>query len=77
MFENVPMVEFIYLVLTRTPGGVTAGDSGLCCCIPRLSSAIISLYLLILFKCSFRYFVGNRTVPIIATNSHVILKAFF
>ena len=25
--ENVPLVEFIYLAFTRTPGGVTGGDS--------------------------------------------------
>ena len=31
-------------------GGVTVGDSGLCCCVPCLSSAIISLCLLILHK---------------------------
>ena len=42
-FENVPLVEFIYLVFTRTPGGVIVGDSGLCSCVPCLSSAIISL----------------------------------
>ena len=29
------------------PGGATVGDSGLCCCAPCLSSAIISLRLLI------------------------------
>ena len=46
-FEDVPLVEFIYLVFTRTPGGVTIGDSGVCCCVPCLSSAIISLRLLI------------------------------
>ena len=45
-FEDVPLVDFIYLVYTRTPGGVTVGDSGLCCCVPCLSSAI-SLCLLI------------------------------
>ena len=28
-FEDVPLVEFIYLVFTRTPGGVTVDDSGL------------------------------------------------
>ena len=28
-FEDVPLVGFIYLVFTRTPGGVTVGDSGL------------------------------------------------
>ena len=42
-FEHVPLVEFLYLVFTRTPGGVTVGDSGPCCCVPCLSSAIISL----------------------------------
>ena len=41
-FKDVPLVEFIYLVFTRTPGGVVVGDSGLCC-VPCLSSAIISL----------------------------------
>ena len=28
-FEDVPLVELIYLVFTRMPGGVTVGDSGL------------------------------------------------
>ena len=28
-FEDVPVVEFMYLVFTRMPGGVTIGDSGL------------------------------------------------
>ena len=46
-FEDVPLVEVIYLVFTRTPGGVTIGDSGFCCFVPCLSSAIISLRLLI------------------------------
>ena len=41
--EDVPLVEFMYLVFTRMPGGVTVGDLGLCCCIPCLSSVIISL----------------------------------
>ena len=40
---DVPFVELTYLVFTRTPGGVTVGDSGLCCCVPCLPSAIISL----------------------------------
>ena len=47
-FEDVPLVEFIYLVFTRTPGGGTVGDSGLSCCVPCLSSAIISLCLVFL-----------------------------
>ena len=46
--EDVPLVKFIHLVLTRMPGGVTVGDSGLCCYVPCLSSAIISLCMLIL-----------------------------
>ena len=48
--EDLPLVEFIYLIFARTPGGVTVGDSGLCCCVPCLSSAIIPLCLLILHK---------------------------
>ena len=36
--------------LYALPGGVTVGDSGLCCCVPCLSSAIISPCLLILHK---------------------------
>ena len=48
-FEDVPLVEFIYLVFTRTPGGVIVGDSGLCC-VPCLSSASISLCVLIQHK---------------------------
>ena len=42
-FEDVPLVGFIYLVFTRMPGRVTVSYSGLCCCVPCLSSAIISL----------------------------------
>ena len=45
--EDVPVVVFMFLVFTRMPGGVTVGDSGLCCCVPCLSSAIVSLCLLI------------------------------
>ena len=44
----VPLVEFMYLVFTRMPGGVTVDNSDLCRCAPCLSSAIISLRLLIL-----------------------------
>ena len=45
-FEDVLLVEFTYLVFTLMPGGVTIGNSGLCCCVLCLSSAIISLHLL-------------------------------
>ena len=31
-FEDVPLVEFIYLVFTRTPGGVTVGFRSLLLC---------------------------------------------
>ena len=40
--EDVPSVEFTYHVFTCTPGGVTVGDSGLCCCVPCLSSVMVS-----------------------------------
>ena len=40
-------MEFLYLVFTRMPGGVIVGDSGLCCCVPCLSGAAVSLRLLI------------------------------
>ena len=45
-YEDVPLVEFTCLVFTRMPGRVTVGDSGLCCCVPCLSSDVISLCLL-------------------------------
>ena len=43
--EGVLLEEFIYLAFTRTPGGLIVGDSGLCCCVPCLSSAIVSFCL--------------------------------
>ena len=30
--EDVPLVEFVYLVFTHMPVRVTVGDPGLCCC---------------------------------------------
>ena len=33
----------MYNVFSRMPAGVTVGDSGLCCCLPCLLSAINSL----------------------------------
>ena len=59
--ENVPLVQFVYLVFTRMPSGVTVGDSGLCCCVPCLSSALISLCLLIL---DLRHFVIQNVLPL-------------
>ena len=59
LFENVPLVEFIYLVFTGTLGGVTVGDSGLCRCVLCLSSAIISLCLSTLHEPSRPHFVSD------------------
>ena len=42
--EDVPLVEFMYLVFTRMPVRDTVGDSGLCWCVPYLSSAVISCF---------------------------------
>ena len=41
--EDVPLVDFMHLVFTRMPSGVTVGDSGLRFWVPCLSSVIISL----------------------------------
>ena len=57
--EDVPLVEFIYVVFTRMPGGVTVSDSGLCCCAPCMSSAVTSLCLLILHRHSRPYSVSH------------------
>ena len=45
-FEDVPSVEFMYLVFTRMPGGVTVGDSGLCCCVPSAERVIFRCVLI-------------------------------
>ena len=45
----------IYLVFTRSPSGVTVGDSDICCCVSCLSSAIIPPCLLILFHFVHRF----------------------
>ena len=47
--DHVPLVEFIYPVFTGMPGGITVGSSDLCCCVPCLSSAVISLCLVMIF----------------------------
>ena len=43
-YEDVPLMECMHLVFTRTPGGVTVGDSGLCCCVPSLPASVISVH---------------------------------
>lgn len=40
MHEDVPLVEFIYSAFTCRPGGVTAGDSRFCSCVPCLLSTV-------------------------------------
>ena len=45
LFKDVRLVEFMYLVFTRMPGGVTVGDSCLRCCVPCLSGDIYLLCL--------------------------------
>ena len=72
-FEDVPLVEFMYLVFTRMLGGVTVGDSGLCCCVPCLSSAIISLCLLILHKHSRPHSVSDYQILLLVIKYPIIV----
>ena len=39
VYFDVPLVEFVHLVFTRMPGGVTVDKSGLCRCVPCLLSS--------------------------------------
>ena len=53
LFEDDSLVEFRvlrYIVFICMPGGVTVGDSGLCCCVPCLSNAAVSPCLLVLHR---------------------------
>ena len=59
-FKDVPLVEVLYLVFTRISVEFTVGDSGLCCCVPCLSSSIIPLCLLILHKRSRPHSVSDQ-----------------
>ena len=51
MFEDAPLVEFMYPVFTCMPGESYAGDSGLCCCVHvasfecQLTPLVINSYL--------------------------------
>ena len=45
---DVPLLEFLYPVCTRIPGGVTVGGSGLRCCVPCPLSAMNSILLLLI-----------------------------
>ena len=65
VFEDVPLVQFIRLVFSRMPGEATVDDSGLGCCVPRLSSAIISLYSLIIHRRSRPYSVSYHWMTVV------------
>ena len=47
VFKGVLLVWFMYRVFTCTPGGVTVGDSSLCCCACCMLSVVNFLCLLI------------------------------
>ena len=59
--------------------GVTVGDMGLCCCVPRLSNAIISLCLVIVPKCIMigKYISRTRWRCFSSCCSHVQLRPNF
>ena len=42
--DDVPVVEFIYLVFTCMPGGVTVGDSGLLLCPLSVECYLLPLF---------------------------------
>ena len=46
-FADVPLVKFLYLVFTGTPGGVTIAESGLRCCVPCLSRYYFPLWVIL------------------------------
>ena len=61
--EDVSLVEFMYPVFNRMPGGVIVGNSGLCCCVPvvRVTSIIVLKALLIPCVCCFLKLVPSAT----------------
>ena len=42
--EGVRLVEFMYLAVTRMPGGVTVGDSGLLLCPLSVECYLLPLF---------------------------------
>ena len=70
--EDVPLVEFMYLVFTGMLCGITVCDSGLSFCVARLSSGIISFFLLkkFFFGSLFKQIFKDFTVSIISLGSH-------
>ena len=75
-FWGCTLVEFIYLIFTRMPGGVTVGDLGLCCCVPCPSSAIISLCLSTLHKPSRPHFVSDYNSSLWGQRVNVCMCVF-
>ena len=41
--EDLPLVEFMFLVFTRMPGGVTVGNSGLCRCVSCVFDGMLEI----------------------------------
>ena len=72
-FEDVPLMEFTYLVFTRAPCGVIVGDSGLCCCVPCLSSTFNSRCLLSLNRHSWPSSVSYYCIINLLPLSHCIV----
>ena len=70
--KDVPLVEFMHIVLTHMPGEITAGESGLCHCVPCLSSAIISLCLFILRQHSRCCPVSDEEICSTARSDHCL-----
>lgn len=61
--EDVHLVEFMFPVFIHMPGGVTRGDSDLCCSAPCLLGALNSLCLWILHRCLRSHSVSDYMVP--------------
>ena len=78
-FEDVPLMDFMCLVFTHIPGGVTVDDSGLGCCVPCLSSAIISLCLWVqlFFSFFFLKWVLTSCQPHMQNHLGTIFSSFF
>ena len=56
--EWMYLVEFMYLLARQVR--VTVGDTGLCCCVPCLSSAIDSFFFCFIYSKFIRYKLGGN-----------------
>ena len=62
--EDVHLVKFTYRVSTRMPSEVTVDESGRCCRVSCLSSAIISICLEFYFALHFPFLKGFLCSPL-------------